>query len=92
MDITKIGSALELATKIAQGPKPGLQTTEFWMTTVVSAASMFAPPPYNILVPAVMTSVYTIGRQIIKALHASGMAKNIPDLPAPVEERGIESK
>lgn len=49
--------------------KNGLKTTEFWLTTAISLWSMFGgavPAPFNIIVPAVATGLYTIARGLAK--------------------------
>jgi len=49
--------------------KPGYQTTEFWLTTLVTLWSMFGavvPPPFNIIVPGVAVGAYSIARALAK--------------------------
>ena len=68
----------------AAGPKPGTSTTEFWLTAAVSlwgALSPAIPPPWNIAVPLVATTVYTLGRSVVKLAHGAGRAQRIGDLP-----------
>lgn len=61
------------ATKM-NGTTPGYKTTEFWMHlatqagTIWAAVQGFVPPKYAIIVTIVGSSVYSIGRTIVKAL------------------------
>lgn len=75
--------APQLFSMIKEGPKPGVTTTEFWITTVISAWLMFAPgvPPEiaGIAVP-ILAGAYTLARAITKGLHAAGKA---PDVTVP---------
>jgi hypothetical protein len=49
--------------------KPGYQTTEFWITSIVSVWSMFGgmvPAPYNAILPVIAGAIYTIARTLAK--------------------------
>lgn len=85
--------ALSLVTKVPQllalfqAPKDGVRTTEFWVTSVISAYALLAPGIPNeasIIITCVMGGAYVIGRSILKAAHAMGKLQNVnlPDLTA----------
>lgn len=72
--------------KIKAGPRAGVQSSEFWVTALISlyaTISPAVPEPYNIIVPTVATSLYVIARAIVKMAHDLGYAKNIqlPETP-----------
>lgn len=52
--------------------KPGWKTTEFWLTVVTTALSVFSPfaaaigPKTAALIGAASTAVYTAGRAYVK--------------------------
>jgi hypothetical protein len=49
--------------------KPGYKTTEFWLTLIASAWSMFGnvvPPPWNVVAPLVGTGLYSVARGLAK--------------------------
>lgn len=64
-------------------PAKGYATTEFGVTIVslLGMASGFIPQQYVPLVAAV-SGVYVACRTLLKAAHALGYVKSIPDLPA----------
>ena len=64
-------------------PAKGYSTTEFGVTVVslLGMASGLIPQQYVPLVAAV-AGVYVACRTLLKAAHALGYAKSIPDLPA----------
>lgn len=64
-------------------PTPGYRSTEFLATMMaaVSLASGAIPAQYAPLVAGVV-GVYVAARTLLKAAHAMGYAKSIPDLPA----------
>jgi len=72
----------ETPTPIVNTPTAGFKTTEFYTTaaTIIGIASGLVPPQYTWIVAA-LSGVYTVARTAIKAAHAAGMAKQIPDLP-----------
>lgn len=50
--------------------KPGYQTTEFWITSAISAWAMFGsmvPAPWNGIIVVAAGAVYTIARTLAKA-------------------------
>ena len=59
--------------------KPGVQTSEFWLSLIAMAATAFSTisghlnPQIAAIVGAVITAVYTIARALTKS--------NAPDLP-----------
>ncbi len=63
--------------------KPGLKTTEFWLTIATNVAALAAaladalPPRYAALAGAVSTGLYSIARGWAK----SGPIPPAPDLP-----------
>lgn len=63
-------------------PQPGYKSTELWTTvaTVVPIAMGLIPPQYAPIVAAV-SGVYVAARTLLKAVHAMGYAKSLPDLP-----------
>lgn len=73
---------LDMPTPIVNKPAAGFKSTEFYTTigTIVGIASGLVPPQYTWIVAA-LSGVYTVARTAIKAAHAAGMAKNVPDLP-----------
>lgn len=65
--------------------KPGIQSTEFWLTGIIStwaALSPSVPAPYNIIIPAAAVGVYTVARGLVKVAHAFNRLQSIPELPA----------
>jgi len=64
-------------------PKAGWQSTELYVTLVTMAqlAIPAIPAEYHTLIGAV-GGVYVAARTLLKAVHALGYAKSIPDLPA----------
>lgn len=68
-------------------PKSGVQTTEHLLTWVTVGASILGtvtntlPPATAAVVTSVVVSAYALSRAIVKAAHAAGYAKNVPDLP-----------
>ncbi len=69
--------------QVTNAPVAGFKTTEFYTTaaTIIGIASGLVPPQYAWIVAA-LSGVYTVARTAIKAAHAAGMAKQIPDLPS----------
>jgi len=71
----------------APAPKAGLQSTEFWLTALTNAMAVAGmvtgkmDPNTGAAVMAVINSVYGLARNGVKAAHAYGLAKTIPDLP-----------
>lgn len=63
-------------------PQPGYKSTELYATiaTVVPIAMGLIPPQYAPIVAAV-SGVYVAARTLLKAVHAMGYAKSLPDLP-----------
>ncbi len=60
--------------------KPGALTTEFWLTTLFSLYSIFGgviPAPFNVIIPGVLTGIYTIGRTLVKSNVIKGQAAAI---------------
>lgn len=70
--------------------KPGYRTTEFWITSLISAWSMFGgmvPAPWNGLIPVCAGAVYTIARSlaksgVIKGTVGTDLAKDPEDAVA----------
>lgn len=64
-------------------PAAGFKSTEFTSTVVavVAIAAGLVPPQYAPIV-ASLIGVYAACRTVLKAVHALGYAKAIPDLPA----------
>ena len=49
--------------------RPGYKTTEFWITLITSAWTMFGanvPSPWNAVLPTIAGSVYAIARALAK--------------------------
>lgn len=67
---------------VPAAPAPGYKSTELWTTiaTVVPIALGLIPPQYAPIVAAV-SGVYVAARTLLKAVHAMGYAKAVPDLP-----------
>lgn len=63
-------------------PAPGYQSTEFgtMVVTMLALASGAIPAQYATIVAAI-GGVYMACRTLLKAAHALGYAKQIPDLP-----------
>lgn len=63
-------------------PTSGFKSSEFLTTigTMVALGSNLIPPQYAPIVAAV-GGVYVAARTLLKAVHAMGYAKNVPDLP-----------
>lgn len=63
-------------------PTPGFKSSEFFttMATLISIGGNFIPPQYTPIVAGV-AGVYIAARTLLKAVHAMGYAKSIPDLP-----------
>ncbi len=68
---------------LAAAPARGYTTTEFGVTiaSLLGMASGLIPQQYVPLVAGV-AGVYVACRTLLKAAHALGYAKSIPDLPA----------
>lgn len=50
--------------------KPGYKTTEFWMTVLPSAWTMFSgsvPAPWNVALPIIAGGLYSLARGLAKA-------------------------
>lgn len=64
-------------------PVPGYKSTEFgtMIVTMLALSSGAIPTQYAPMVAAV-SGVYMACRTLLKAAHALGYAKQIPDLPA----------
>ena len=63
-------------------PSAGFKSSEF-LTTVVSAVALssgYVPPHYSALVASI-AGLYVAARTFLKAVHALGYTKNVPDLP-----------
>lgn len=62
--------------------KSGFFSSEFWLTLVTIGGLVLdkLPAQYAPYV-AIAAAVYAGGRSVVKALHAAGLAKQIPDLP-----------
>ena len=83
MDISKVLPILNAVSSIGT-PKAGVSSTEFWLHGAVSAYAALSPAvpaPWNIIVPMVSASIYSLGRSVIKAAHATGKLPDVPDLP-----------
>lgn len=69
-------------------PKPGIQKSEFWVTAVgmimplAQTLTGHMDPTTASAIMAAVGGVYTACRSVIYALHAAGLAKTVPDLPA----------
>lgn len=79
---------IDVASKVSaiakNAPASGVKSTEFWLTSVVSLYGVLGPavpPPYNVVIPLVAVSVYTLARTILKAAHAFGALQQVPELP-----------
>ena len=76
-----------VTTNGASAPKPGLQSTEFWLTAltnIMAIAGMVTgkmDPSTGAAVMGAINSVYALARNGVKAAHAYGLAQNVPDLP-----------
>lgn len=72
-----------MAPASAPVPAAGFKSTEFatMLATLVALAVGAVPPQYAPLVAGV-AGVYMACRTLLKAAHALGYAKQIPDLPA----------
>lgn len=69
---------------IKAAPQSGAKSTEFWLTSAVSLYGVLGsavPPPYNVVIPLVAVSVYTLARTLLKAAHAFGALTQVPELP-----------
>lgn len=64
-------------------PAPGFKSTEFISTigTALAIAAGVVPPQYAPIV-ASLVGAYAGFRTVLKAVHAMGYAKAIPDLPS----------
>lgn len=64
-------------------PAQGLKTTEF-ITTLLTMAALLIPGIPSQYLPAVAAvgGLYVASRTLLKAVHALGYAKSVPDLPA----------
>lgn len=71
------------AAPTATTPAPGFKSSEFLATiaAIVALGAGAIPPQYAPLVASVV-GVYVACRTLLKAAHALGYAKQIPDLPA----------
>lgn len=69
------------AAPVAAAPTPvaGFKSTEFGITIValLGAAAGVLPAQYA----AALAALYIAGRSLLKAAHALGYAKTVPDLP-----------
>lgn len=67
----------DLAPLAVKETKPGVKTTEFWLTTTLSVLTLLGtfplPPKFEAFVAAGLTGVYTISRGLAKA--------GVPDVP-----------
>ena len=63
-------------------PKPGWQSTEFAAAVLaaVGIPALSVPPQYLPYVVGI-AAIYIICRTVLKAAHAYGYAKEVPDLP-----------
>ena len=74
----------------APSPKSGFKSSEF-SATVVSAIALgsgYIPPHYTPLVTA-LVGVYVASRTLLKAVHALGYARSVPDLPDVSNLKGL---
>lgn len=75
------------ASQVSQ-PKSGITSSESWVTIVgmlfpiLQVVQGNIPPEQGAILIAVVGSIYTAARTLLKAAHAMGYAKAIPDLPA----------
>ena len=88
---TEVADATQTAAQAVPGlsvPSIGFKSSEFATTLGVIAAVGSGHIPTN-LVPGVAAvgGVYVACRTLLKAVHALGYAKSIPDLP---EIKGVE--
>jgi len=90
ISLAEVNMATTTTTTVTNGapaPKPGIQSTEFWMTAItnlMAVAGMITgkmDPNTGAVVMAVINSVYGLARNGVKAAHAYGLATNVPDLP-----------
>lgn len=67
---------------VSVSPKSGFQSSEFAsvVATAVAIGSGHVPANYQPLLIAIV-GVYTACRTLLKAVHALGYAKQVPDLP-----------
>lgn len=89
--LTKLNQVSGVATNLSAAlapPKPGMSTTEFWLTTIGSIAVNFLPlVPASTAAPiaAGMIGVYALSRAIVKGMHSLAQANvikhDVPDLP-----------
>lgn len=63
-------------------PNPGFKSTELYTTlaTAITIGAGLVPPQYAPIVAAI-SGVYVAARTLLKAVHAMGYAKKLPDLP-----------
>lgn len=79
--LSKVPNIVQL---LREKPKPGVQSTEFYVSLAVGlygAVAPAVPAPYDVVIPVVAGSLYTAGRFLLKALHAAGLAKAVKELP-----------
>ncbi len=68
--------------------KPGWKTTEFWLTLVTTAWTMFGgmvPEPYNAILATVITSIYTAARTAGKVKATEQTQVNVKNSEVTVE-------
>lgn len=67
---------------VTNAPKAGFKSSELYATiaTALPIALGLIPPQYAPIVAAV-SGVYVAARTLLKAVHAMGYAKQVPDLP-----------
>ena len=69
-------------------PKAGIASSESWGTIgamlfpILQVVQGNMPPEQGAILVAVVASIYTAARTIVKAAHSIGYARSIPDLPA----------
>lgn len=68
-------------------PKAGIASSESWGTIIgmlfpiLQVVQGNMPPEQGAILVAVVASIYTAARTVVKAAHSMGYAKTIPDLP-----------
>ncbi len=81
------GAAGNIASAV-QAPKPGVSSTEFWLTTLGGILVNFLPGlpvTTSAAIAGALVAVYGLGRAAVKVAHTLASArvikKDVPDLP-----------
>lgn len=69
-------------------PKSGFVSSEFFVTvgTMITLITPGIPHQYQPIMAA-LGGIYVAARTLLKAVHAAGFAKSIPDLPDTQENK-----